>query len=127
LLRWLRLTRSSGFAQKPRPFFINTIIVGERPSDLAPDEAIAYDVASALVSGHVLPTLTYRRAVKALGESSAMELIYLVGLLLLRLSDAQRLRRAPPRVADSTSVLVLTLHRLRAAAGYKLIRKGCER
>jgi 4-carboxymuconolactone decarboxylase len=80
LLRWLRLTRSSGFAQKPRPFFINTIIVGERPSDLAPDEAIAYDVASALVSGHVLLTLTYRRAVEALGESSAMELIYLVGL-----------------------------------------------
>jgi 4-carboxymuconolactone decarboxylase len=59
---------------------IATIIVGQRPSDLAPDEAIAYDVASALVSGHVLPTLTYRRAVDAFGESSAMELIYLVGL-----------------------------------------------
>jgi 4-carboxymuconolactone decarboxylase len=41
---------------------------------------MAYDVASALVSGHVLPTLTYRRAVDAFGESSAMELIYLVGL-----------------------------------------------
>jgi hypothetical protein len=36
--------------------------------------------ASARVSGHVLPTLTYRRAVDAFGESSAMELIYLVGL-----------------------------------------------
>jgi alkylhydroperoxidase family enzyme len=59
---------------------IATIIVGERPSNLESDEAIAYDVASALVSGHVLPALTYRRAVETFGERSTMELIYLVGL-----------------------------------------------
>jgi len=59
---------------------IATIIVGERPSNLTPDESIAYDVASALVCGHVLPDLTYRRAVEALGEEQTMELVYLVGL-----------------------------------------------
>lgn len=59
---------------------IATIIVGERPSNLSADESIAYDVASALVGGHVLPDLTYRRAVDALGEEQTMELVYLVGL-----------------------------------------------
>lgn len=58
---------------------IATIISGERPGNLTPDEAIAYDVASALVNGHVLPDLTYRHAADALGETSVWELIYLVG------------------------------------------------
>ncbi len=59
---------------------IATIVAGQRPSDLSRDEAIAYDVASALVSGHLLPGLVYREAVEAFGEAGAMELIYLVGL-----------------------------------------------
>ncbi|HTA39046.1 MAG TPA: hypothetical protein VK760_08225 [Candidatus Acidoferrales bacterium] len=58
---------------------ISTIIVGERPPDLTREESIAYDVASALVGGHVLPELTYRQAVGAFGEEGATELIYLVG------------------------------------------------
>jgi 4-carboxymuconolactone decarboxylase len=56
-----------------------TIVVGERPSNLTHEESIAYDVASALVSGRVLPSLTYRQAVATFGETSTMELIYLVG------------------------------------------------
>ena len=60
-----------------------TIIAGERPSNLTREESIAYDVASALLSGHVLPALTYRQAVAAFGESSTMELIYLVGAYCL--------------------------------------------
>jgi hypothetical protein len=59
---------------------IATIIAGQRPPDLTRDEAIAYDVASALVSGGVLPALTYKQAVDAWGEDSAAEFIYLVGL-----------------------------------------------
>jgi 4-carboxymuconolactone decarboxylase len=62
---------------------IATIIVGQRPPDLTTHEAIAYDVASALVGGHVLPELTYRQAVNAFGTSGAAELIYLVGLYCL--------------------------------------------
>jgi hypothetical protein len=60
-----------------------TIIAGQRPSNLETDEGIAYDVAAALVDGHVLPELTYRRAVEAFGQDGAMELIYLVGLYCL--------------------------------------------
>jgi 4-carboxymuconolactone decarboxylase len=59
---------------------IATIVAGQRPSDLSEDEGIAYDVASHLVSGGVLPMLTYKRAVGAFGEEGAAELIYLVGL-----------------------------------------------
>jgi 4-carboxymuconolactone decarboxylase len=59
---------------------IATIVAGQRPGDLGREEAIAYDVASALVDGHVLPQLTWRQAVDAFGEDATAELIYLVGL-----------------------------------------------
>lgn len=62
---------------------IATIIAGQRPADLTREEAVAYDVASALVSGGVLPALTYRQAVDAFGEQGAAEFIYLVGLYCL--------------------------------------------
>jgi 4-carboxymuconolactone decarboxylase len=59
---------------------IATIVAGQRPNDLTREEAIAFDVASSLVSGGVLPTLTYRQAVTAFGEEGTAEFIYLVGL-----------------------------------------------
>jgi 4-carboxymuconolactone decarboxylase len=62
---------------------IATIVAGQRPVDLTEEEAVAYDVASALVSGSVLPDLVYRRAVKTFGEDGTAELIYLVGLYCL--------------------------------------------
>ena len=60
-----------------------TIVAGQRPSDLTREEAIAYDVASALVNGGVLPELTYRQAVAAFGQHATAELIYLVGVYCL--------------------------------------------
>ncbi|RYJ02691.1 MAG: carboxymuconolactone decarboxylase family protein [Acetobacteraceae bacterium] len=57
-----------------------TIVAGQRPGDLPRDQAIAYDVASALVGGGVLPELTYRQAVQTFGQHGTAELIYLVGL-----------------------------------------------
>jgi 4-carboxymuconolactone decarboxylase len=59
---------------------IATIVAGQRPGDLTREEAIAYDMASALVSGGVLPALTYQQAVGVFGEQGTAELIYLVGL-----------------------------------------------
>lgn len=59
---------------------ITTIISGHRPSDLTDEEAVAYDLASSLVTGSTLPALTYKRAVGAFGEDGAAEFIYLVGL-----------------------------------------------
>jgi hypothetical protein len=60
-----------------------TIVAGQRPTDLTRPEAVAYDFASALVNGGVLPELTYRAAVEQFGEHGAAELSYLVGLYCL--------------------------------------------
>ena len=57
-----------------------TIVAGQRPGDLPREQAIAYDVAAALVGGGVLPELSYRQAVEVFGQHGAAELIYLVGL-----------------------------------------------
>ena len=59
---------------------IATIVAGQRPSDLSREEAVAYDVAAALVSGRLLPELTYRQAVALFGENGTAELINLIGL-----------------------------------------------
>jgi 4-carboxymuconolactone decarboxylase len=60
-----------------------TIVAGQRPVDLTRQEAVAYDVASALVGGGVFPELTYRAAVEQFGQHGAAELSYLVGLYCL--------------------------------------------
>jgi 4-carboxymuconolactone decarboxylase len=60
-----------------------TIVAGQRPTTLSREEGIAYDVASSLVGGGVLPELTWRQAVAAFGQAAAMELVYLVGLYCL--------------------------------------------
>lgn len=60
-----------------------TIVAGQRPSNLTEQEAIAYDVTSALLAGGVLPELNYRAAVKAFGAHGTAELIYLVSFYCL--------------------------------------------
>ncbi len=62
---------------------LSTIMAGHRPVDLTREEAIAYDVASALVHHGTLPEINYRQAVKQFGVHGAGELIYLVGLYCL--------------------------------------------
>jgi 4-carboxymuconolactone decarboxylase len=59
---------------------ISTILAGQRPGDLTREEAVAYDLASALVSGRVLQPVTYQQAVTLFGEEATAEFIYLVGL-----------------------------------------------
>jgi len=59
---------------------IATIVAGQRPTSLNEDQAAAYDIASALVNGGVLPELLYQKAVARFGQAGAAELIYLVGL-----------------------------------------------
>jgi 4-carboxymuconolactone decarboxylase len=59
---------------------IATLAAGQRPADLTPEEAVSFDVASALVSGGVLPEPTYERALRLLGAGGTAELIHLVGL-----------------------------------------------
>jgi 4-carboxymuconolactone decarboxylase len=62
---------------------IACIAAGQRPGDLTDEEAVAYDVSSALVSGGVLSEIVHRRAVSVFGKDGAAELIYLVGLYCL--------------------------------------------
>jgi 4-carboxymuconolactone decarboxylase len=57
-----------------------TIVAGQRPVDLTRPEAVAYDFASALVNGGVLPELTYKAAVEQFGTHGAAELSYLIGV-----------------------------------------------
>ena len=59
---------------------LGTIVAGQRPSDLDEEQSIAYDVASSLVSGGVLPKIVYDNAVRQFGNEGMAELIYLVGL-----------------------------------------------
>lgn len=58
---------------------IATLAAGGRPGDLSDQEAIAYDVAYALVSGHILHASTYARASSLLGQDGIGELAFLVG------------------------------------------------
>ena len=58
---------------------IATIVAGQRPADLDPEETAAYDVAAALARGGPLPDATYRAALDAFGADGAAELIYLIG------------------------------------------------
>jgi hypothetical protein len=55
------------------------IVAGRRPADLTREEAVAYDFATTLVTGGVLPEPTYRTAVEQFGTQGAAELSYLIG------------------------------------------------
>jgi hypothetical protein len=71
---------------------IATIIAGQRPGDLTREEAVAYDLASALVSGGVLPAS--HRAIRRRGNGG----VYLPRRPLLHgFGDTQWFRRAAPR------------------------------
>jgi alkylhydroperoxidase family enzyme len=60
-----------------------TLTADLKPTDLAPDESVAFDVAYALSRGGVLAEPLYALAVKTFGQHGANELIYLVGLYAL--------------------------------------------
>jgi 4-carboxymuconolactone decarboxylase len=62
---------------------IAMVAAGHRPSDLTNEEAVAHDVASALMRHGTLPEINYRQAVRVFGQHATAELIYLVGLYCL--------------------------------------------
>lgn len=55
---------------------IATLAAGGRPSDLTPEEACAFDIATALLDGGVLPGATYRAARDLLGQPALNELVF---------------------------------------------------
>ena len=52
-----------------------TSAAGKRPADLTAEEAAAYDVASALGAGGVLPGATYKTALDLFGQGGLNELV----------------------------------------------------
>jgi len=66
-----------------KPERLATLTAGLKPTDLSPQESVAFDVAYALVRGSVLPEPLYSLAVKTFGQHGANELFYLVGLYSL--------------------------------------------
>ena len=62
-------------AEGTDPARIATLTAGNRPLDLSPEEACAFDVASALLGGGVLPGATYRAARDLLGQGTLNELV----------------------------------------------------
>lgn len=59
---------------------LTTITCGHRPPGMTTDEALAYDIASVLSAGGVLPDPAYHRAVAAWGDRGMAELASLIGL-----------------------------------------------
>lgn len=62
---------------------IAAIVAGSRPANLTEAEAVAYDVAHALLNGGVLPAVVYSQGLDLFGQHSLNELIYLVGAYCL--------------------------------------------
>lgn len=60
-----------------------TLVADVKPTDLSPEESVAYDFAYALVRGGALPEPLYRIGVQTFGQHGTNELIYLVGLYSL--------------------------------------------
>ncbi len=58
---------------------IATLAAGERPLDMTPEEACAFDVANALLDGGVLAGATYRAARDLLGQGAFYELVLWIG------------------------------------------------
>lgn len=61
------------------PKIIASLSAGGHPGGLNEQEAIAHDIAHALVTGHVVPDSTYQHAVNLLGRDGTAELIFLIG------------------------------------------------
>ncbi|MCX6594723.1 MAG: carboxymuconolactone decarboxylase family protein [Acidobacteria bacterium] len=61
------------------PSQIATLAAGGRPDGLSDQEAIAFDVSRALVSGQTLHASTYARVTSLLGREGVGELAFLVG------------------------------------------------
>lgn len=61
------------------PGIISTLSSGGRPEGLAEQEAVAYDIARTLVTGHIVPDATYKYALLLLGQDGVAELFFLVG------------------------------------------------
>lgn len=62
---------------------VASLASGIRPTDLNQEEAIAYEIASVLAKGRIVPDAAYNLAKEILGQDGLAELIFLVGAYTL--------------------------------------------
>ncbi|MEI9810259.1 MAG: carboxymuconolactone decarboxylase family protein [Bacteroidota bacterium] len=60
------------------PDVVAALAAGSYTAGLTDKESIAWHIAAVLVSGHVVPDSTYRRAVQLLGQNGVAELFFLI-------------------------------------------------
>lgn len=61
------------------PEAVASLASGFRPVELNPQEAIAYEIASLLAKGRIVPNSSYQLASELLGKEGTAELIFLIG------------------------------------------------
>ncbi len=65
------------------PATIAALAAGQRPAELNADEAVAHDMATALLVPGPLPEAPYQAAVAAFGSAGAQEMVHLVAVYAL--------------------------------------------
>lgn len=68
-----------GLALGLSPDAVACLAAGCYTGDLNEQESIAHSVTRALVTGHIVPASTYKRAVEVLGQDGTAELFFLAG------------------------------------------------
>lgn len=65
------------------PAAVASLALGSRPAELSEQEAIAYEIATVLAKGRIVPDAAYARAIQLLGSEGTAELIFLIGAYAL--------------------------------------------
>lgn len=58
---------------------VGLLATGNRPASLNESETIAFEIASVVLRGSVVPASTYAEAIRVLGKNGTAELIFLIG------------------------------------------------
>lgn len=87
-----------------RPEIIDALAEGRRPSGMAEDEEIAYEVCDELFRTHGVCETTYRRAIAKFGERGVIDMIGLVGYFST-VSMIMNVAHTPPQADTSVKPL----------------------
>lgn len=83
---------------------LDALAQGRRPSAMAEDEAIAYDLCDELARTHGVSDETYRRAVEAFGERGVVDMVSLAGYFTT-VSMVMNVARTPPQKETTVTPL----------------------
>lgn len=84
---------------------LDQLAQGRRPSGMAADEEIAYDVCDELERTRGVSDETYRRAVEQFGERGLLDMLGLIGYFTT-VSMVMNVARTPPQEASTTTPLM---------------------